>query len=471
MKNKTNLISVYDIILLNIVAILSIRQIANVAPYGASSIILWILAGILFFIPLSLVSGELSTGWPKQGGLFVWVKEAFGSRVGWIVVFLYLTSCIIFFPLMLQFLFTTLGFIIGHSLDSNKTFIGVASIMTMWIMTFLNVKGMKWTKRVNNFGAIIGVFIPGIIIILIALYWLVTGHSMETNYGSITEWIPNLSQWNTIVFLSAMMFAFAGMELSPMIANHSKNPQKDYPKAILGSMIVIVTIYILGTVSLNVLFPAEDANIVAGIMQAVQSASLKLNIPWLLPVLGSLIAIGALGQINSWLVVPIYMLNVASSEHNILGNKLSKAHPKYESPSNALYLQAIIVTIFCLATFISPNAEAAYWTLTALTTLVYFIPYLFMFAAYYKLRKTKSDVERSFVIPGKILPVLIPVVGFLSILFAIILIFIPPVEIDLGSIILYELKIGGGGLLTILIADWLYRKARKKEKAKKGEVQ
>ena len=135
-----------------------------------------------------------------------------------------------------------------------------------------------------------------------------------------------------------------------------KNPQQDFPGYPYWSILVVA--YVLGTVC-NIMFPAQDANIIAGVMQAMKAALTALNITWLLPLLGILIGIGALAQVNAWLVGPIYMLNVASAETgNILGKKLSERHPKYGTPSFALYAQAVIVTVLCFMTFVSPSLEA-----------------------------------------------------------------------------------------------------------------
>ncbi|WP_197082478.1 APC family permease [Rubeoparvulum massiliense] len=450
---------------MNVVAILSLRQIPNVAPYGASSILLWIIAAFCFFVPLGMVCGELATGWPKDGGIFVWVAEAFGPRVGWIVAFLFIICCVTFFPVMLSFFFVTIAYIIDPALADNKVFIGIASALMMWVLTWLNIKGMDWTKRINNWGAILGVFVPSIILVLLAVVWLVTGRPMMTDYTfTAANWLPDLAHWDTIVFCSSMMFAFAGLEVSAMIAGHTRNPGKDFPRAILISGIVIVAIYILGTISINVLFPASDANIVAGFMQAMGAAGEELGAPWLLPVVGICMGLGALGQVNSWMVGPIYMLNVAAKDGNILGKKISETNAA-GAPAFALIIQAVITTMFCVMNFISPSVEAAYWTLTALTTLTYFVPYMLMFIAYYKLRKDQPDVHRAFMIPGKVLPIILPALGFISVLFAVILIFIPPAELDMGNIFVYESELAGGLIIGALVADILYKRAKKRQAA------
>lgn len=462
MSNDKHLLGIRDIVSMNVIAILSLRQIPNVAPYGASSIILWLIAASCLFLPLAMVCGELSTGWPKDGGIFVWIKEAFGKRVGWIVVVSYLFSCVLFFPLMLQFAFTALGYVLGDGLASNKVFIGVGSSVLFWLLTWMNIRGMQWTKVINSVGAWLGVFVPSAILILLALVWLASGRPMQTDYATAAKWVPDLTHWNSIVFLSSMMFAFAGLEVAPMIAGRTRNPQRDFPRAMLVSAVVIVSIYMVGTWALNVMFPADKVNIVAGIMQAIGSAAKTLGMPWLLPVVGVCMTLGALGQINSWLVGPIYMLQEASREDRLLGSRISRLHPVYDTPVFALVIQAILVTVFCFSTFISPSVEAAYWMLTALTTLCYFLPYLLMFAAYWQLRRSQPDVPRSFRVPGKILPLLAAGLGFVSIAFAVVLCFVPPAGIDMGGYAAYAGKLIAGVALAVGAAEWTYWRARRR---------
>lgn len=471
MSSNKNFLGLRDIVLMNVVAILSLRQIPNVAVYGASSMILWVLAAACLFVPLAMVCGELATGWPKNGGIFVWVKEAFGPRVGWFIVICFLFSCVLFFPLMLQFGVSAIAFVISPELSENQSFIGITSIVIFWILAFMNMRGMKWTKIINNVSAWFGVFLPAGIIVLLAGIWLATGMPMSTNYSRFENWIPDLTEWDNIVFLSSMMFAFAGLEVSAMIAGQTKNPQHDFPRAMLVSAIVIVGVYMVGTFAINALYPAEETNIVTGIMQAMGAAGEYLGVPWLLSVIAACMFIGVLGQVNSWLVGPIYMLQEASREDNLLGEKISSLDPKYETPVYAIKIEAIVVTVLCLSTFISPSVAAAYWTLTALTTLDYFVPYLFMFAAYVVLRKNKPDVYRSFKIPGTILPILMPLLGFSSIAFAVFLVFIPPAQVDLGNYGVYLGQMIGGIILALFISEYTYKRAQKRNAlSKKGEA-
>ncbi|MBJ5870717.1 amino acid permease, partial [Salmonella enterica subsp. enterica serovar Derby] len=123
---------------------------------------------------------------------------------------------------------------------------------------------------------------------------------------------------------------------------------------------------------------------------------------------------------------------------------------------------AITVTVLCFSTFISPSVAAAYWLLTALTTITSFIPSLVRLPAFWRLRKTQPDTPRSFKIPGKVLPAILPALGFLSIAFAVALLFIPPSQIDMGGYFQYAGKIIGGAVLAVVVAEYIYHRAQKR---------
>jgi len=464
------ILGVTDIVLLSVAAILSIRQIPNAAPYGAGAIVMWVLAAFIFFIPLTMCCGEMATGWPHEGGLFVWVRESFGGRIGWFVAISYIICCIIYNPLMLQFMFSSIGYAISPALASNVQFIGWASIIAFWILTLLNLKGIEGTKKITNWGAILGIFPPLVIIVLLGGYWLLSGHPMATSYAlTAKNWLPNFGDLSTVVFFSTIMYAYAGMEVSPMIAEHVKNPKRDFPKAMLIAGCVIAGLYILGNVGLNALLPANSTDIAAGIMQAMVAASKAMGLPWLPILMGILMGVGIISALNAWLIGPIYMVNTASGEHHIFGKKFDERDPETGAPKAALIWQAVFVTVLVFMTFISKTATEAYWTLSAMTTLFYFIPFLFLFSGYMILRRKHPKVERTYELPVS-LRVIAPVVGFVATLVAVILSFVPPTQVSIASIFWFEFKLVVPVLILLIICDVLYVRAVKRDKDKPGNV-
>src|SRR5205807_1815632 len=88
----------WDVLFFNIATVLGPRWVAAAAHNGTSSISLWILAALLFFVPMALVINELSSRFPEEGGLYVWSKEAFGDFHGFVAGWTYWVYTIFYFP-------------------------------------------------------------------------------------------------------------------------------------------------------------------------------------------------------------------------------------------------------------------------------------------------------------------------------------------------------------------------------------
>ena len=73
-----------DLVLLNVVGIVSLRWLATSAAAGPSVLSLWVLAALLFFLPLGLAVSDLSARYPHQGGVYAWTKTAFGEGHGFL---------------------------------------------------------------------------------------------------------------------------------------------------------------------------------------------------------------------------------------------------------------------------------------------------------------------------------------------------------------------------------------------------
>ena len=81
-------LGVFTLTMINVAAIQSLRNLPVMAEVGWASVFFYLIAAIGFFIPSALVSAELSTGWPSTGGVYTWVKEAFGPRWGFVAIWL-----------------------------------------------------------------------------------------------------------------------------------------------------------------------------------------------------------------------------------------------------------------------------------------------------------------------------------------------------------------------------------------------
>lgn len=446
-----------DIVLMNVTAIIGLRWLPIAAGYGASAISLWVLAALLFFIPLGLVSTELATTWPDEGGLYVWTKQAYGDRPAFMVSWFYWINTFFYLPSLLTFIAVTLSFLIKPTLATNKLFICTVVMVILWGTTFLNLHGLRFVKMLSNLGGICGILLPGIIIVALGLAAFFIWHRpIPTDY-SLSQWLPHLNSGSNIAFLSTLMFSMAGIELTPILAGETKNPQKTFPRALLISAVLIVVFYITGTTMITWMIAPEKIGAASGIMDALTLITKDVGLPFIAMTIATLMMMGGLGGASVWGSVPIKMF-FESTKEGVLPKYFIYLN-KNDMPSHAILIQSAIVSIVILTTALLPSVNVLYETLVLMATITYFFPYLVMFMAFLKLRYSHAERPRPYRVPGgKPFAYLIALLGFFSVLLAIILPFLaPPKDITtVHDLIFYRIEIATGPILFFILGYAIY---------------
>lgn len=441
-------ITVFTLAMINVAAIGSVKNWPVTAEYGLSAIFYLILAALLFFLPVSLVSAELATGWPEDGGIFVWVKEAFGHRTGFLAIWLLWTENVIWYPTVLSFFAATVAYLFDPSLASNTTYMLSVILIAFWIATLVNLFGMKISSWISSIGVILGTFLPGSLIILLGLVWYFSGEPLQITF----EWkslLPQLGSIDHVVFFTGVVFSFCGMEMSAIHARDVQHPKKDYPKAILLSASLIVFLSVLGVVAIASVIPQKEISLVAGSMQAFSHFLNAYGLHFLTPYVAALIAIGAFGSMSTWVAGPTKGLLAAAKEGD-LPPLFRKVNQK-GMPTPLLIGQAIIVTCLSLVFILMPTVSSAFWILFAIAAQLYLVMYILLFAAAIKLRYKRPHVPRPYKIPGgKVGLWTIPSAGILTALVAIGVGFFPPAQIPTGSLLFYELFLISGVVLACI---------------------
>jgi putative glutamate/gamma-aminobutyrate antiporter len=394
-----------------------------------------LLAALVFFLPVSLVSAELATGWPKSGGVFAWVKEAFGHRTGFLAIWLLWIENAIWYPTILSFLAATVAYIFDPNFASNKTYLLTIILSSFWLATLLNLSGMKISAMISTLGVIFGTFIPGGLIIGLGLIWYFTGSHLEISLGWDT-FVPNISSVEQVVFFTGMLLSFCGMEMSAIHARDVRHPQKDYPKAILLSAALIIGMSVLGVLSIASVIPQKEISLVAGSMQAFSYFVDAYGLKWITPYIAALIAAGAFGSLSTWVIGPTKGL-LAAARSGDLPPFFRKIN-KQGVPTPLLIVQAIFVSVLSLIFVFMPTVSSAFWILSAIVAQLYLLMYILLFAAAIKLRYKRPGVQRLYKIPGGKPGIwLISGLGILSSCFALLIGFFPPAQIETGNIFFY----------------------------------
>lgn len=452
MKKNMYKMGLTGFFLVTLAALMGIRNFPTMGLVQWQLIAYSIAAIILYLIPVSLASAEMATGWPQTGGVYVWVKEAFGQRWGFTAVWLQWFQMTIGFIGVLTFVAATFAYAVNPALSNNKLYEFLVIVVVWWIFTFLNFRGLKTYARISTIFVSIGVLIPTAILIIGGLWCIFSGtHPLQfTLHPAFADFIPDFRSIDNIALLITFVFLFIGVEMTAVHAKEIENVGRNYPLGLLLVGIVLTVVSIVGAIVVGLIIPSSTLNLMAGIMQAFEAI---FGLGKITTIIALMITVGAIGQASSWIVGPVRGILVTAKDGNL--PKILQKENKNAMPVNMMILQAIIVTFWAAVYALLPGGvNSSFWILFALTTLVYIVMYLLMYASLIKLRYSKPEVPRIFKIPGGKAGVwLVGGWGFIAMAFLFIVALFPPSEISGSSLTPTEyvaFLLGGTILITII---------------------
>lgn len=451
-------LSVFILAMMNVSIMLSLRSLPLISEFGLSCLFYFIVVALFFLVPCALVSAELATGWPKSGGIYVWVREALGDKWGFFSIWMQWVHNVAWYPVILSFVATTFAYVAAPELINNKVYVTSVILFSFWGMTLLNYLGIKISSWFSSFGVITGTIIPGLFIIALGVSWIFMGKPLQIEI-SAKALIPSFNGIGDLVFMAGLFLAFAGLEVSASLAGEVSNPQKNYPRAIILAALITFTLLVLGAISIAIIVPTSELSLAGGLMEAFQIFLPTFHLEWLLKILGVLLILGAIAEVNSWLISPIKGLH-ATAVHGNLPPFLQNLN-KHGTPTHLLFLQAMIVTVTALVFLFMPSISSSFWILTALSAQSYLIMYILMFISAIRLRYTKPHVPRVYKIPFPHKGIwTASVMGILASVFAILLGFVPPTQLQITNVAFYVsfLVIG---LMTMCSIPLIFYKMRK----------
>lgn len=423
-----------DLVLFNISAILGIRWIASAAHAGPGSIPVWIAANFCYFIPSALVVAALSWQFPKQGGLYVWTRAAFGDWHGFVCAWCYWFGVLILFPGLLVFFTGMASWALGatgHGAAPNREATIAASVAVLWLVTLLNIRGLNFGKWLSNSGAL-AISTAGLLLIVLgALRWI--------SAGSVTPFslTPRFDA-GRLNFWPQIAFAFVGLELAAILADEIRDPDRNIARAAFLSGAAVTFFYIAGTLAILVTVPAEQVNVMTGIAQAASISGAGFSFAAAGTLTAILVAAGAAGQVGTFMAgasrLP-YVLGV----DRFLPASFARLHPAWGTPWRSLVWQAAFCTFFLVLMQAGETLSGAYQILVDMAVITTLLPLLYLYASAWRLAPRLRPAAAS---------------GFLVTLLGIALSFVPPGGI--ASVWLFELKLLGGTALLLLGARWWY---------------
>ena len=459
-----------DLVLFNLVAVLGLRHLGTTAKFGPGSLVMWLVAAVFFFIPQGLAVMELSSRFPKEGGVYFWTKRAFGEGHGFLCGWCYWVNNVLYYPNLLISAAVIATFIFGESgsgLTDRWSYVLPVTLGTLWVAVVLNIVGVGTGKWLQNAGGV-GTYVPGLILILLGIYGAIT--RSPANELTVATLKPDLSNFPALNLLASIAFAFAGLELASTMGDEIESPRRNLPRSIFISAPLIAVAYILGTGAVLWCLPNKEVNVVSGFLQAIKAGAENVSptLGWIAPFCAALYTIGNLGSVGAWLVGPARMAFVIGLDR-YFPKAFGTVHPRWHTPYVAIMVQAALGTMFLLVSVFGKgtNVENVYLVLLDTQILIYFIPYLYLFVVFLILRRCRENADEVAHAPGgSIGGWFTGISGMIVTLFAMIIATIPPPDVENGLV--FRLKVIGGALGFIVVGGAIYWRARFKENVAKA---
>lgn len=437
-----------DLTLFTVCAILVIDQLAASAAIGPQAVFWWIFTMVLFFIPYGLITAELGSAYPDQGGIYVWVRRAFGPHWGgrtawlwWINVALWQPSVFILFAGIFAALFMPdLGL---------WPQIAIAVALT-WITVWINIVQLDIGKWVPNLGAVFKVAIMLVIGIGGFVYASNHGVANELTLSSMTP------SWGaSLAFLPVIVYNFMGFELMSGASAEMKNPARDVPLTIAISGILIAAFYLFATIGILIALPLDQIDLVSGIVDTLRVLLGEGGVGGALVIAFGLMALYSfLANMVTWTMGA----NRSAAEAALDGNlpaMFAKLHAVHKTPASAAIVTGVVTSVvIVIYGLLAADAEDLFWTLFAFSSIIFLLPYLVMFAAFLRLRSIDAATARPYRVPGgKGGAWALAILCMLFIVQAIVFFIYTPGEFDME----YAASVVIGVLVTLIVGEFLVR--------------
>ncbi|MCH2141955.1 MAG: amino acid permease [Phycisphaerales bacterium] len=389
-------ISRFVLAMMTTAVVVGLEGLPEVGSFGLPLVVYYALFTLIFFLPVGLVSAELGVGWPHDGGVYRWIREAMGPRWAFLGIWCQWMQILIWYPTVLAVCAVSLAYAIDPQLRDVGWFVLLISLGVFWGATIINFKGIHASGVLTTIFLYAGTLLPVGLAIVLAVWWLGDGRTsaIELSWSAM---VPRIDSIGEVVGVCAIFSFLSGLEVNAVHFRHVRDPQRSIPIALLISGALVLIISVLGALSVAVLVPVHDIDLAAGTLQVFAVVLDPMGLRWLVPVLAVLALAGMVGHIMVWVIGPTESLRVAADDGLI--------PPSFQrttaggAPRNVMLLQAVIVSVICLLMLLV-DLNRVFYFLTIASAQIYLIMYVLMFLSVIILRYRRPDVVRAFVIPG-----------------------------------------------------------------------
>src|SRR5579864_4251139 len=382
----------WDLVLLKVVAIVNINNVPPVAVFGWTSLVLWVLAAVTFFVPEAIAVLTLSRRYPGEGGIYLWTRREFGDVHGFLSGWCYWTNNLFYVPVLLIYMTGILAFAGGEShaadLVSQKLFVAGVSFGWLALIAGANIRGLSVGKWIQNAGGL-GAFLS------VALVLAAAAVARRTGAGAAPA-LTGLS-WQMTTAFAVMCNALVGIELASTMGDEIRDPARDLAPAIAIAGAVSIASYLLVTGAVLTLVPTERLGAIQGVMQAVTVGATAGRVAWLVAPLAVVMGLATGGAASAWFAGSARIPFVAGLT-SALPASLGRVHPKWRSPHIALATCALLAAVFTGFSMAGSTVAEAYQVLLKAAIVIQLIPFVYLFLALAKTARATGPARAAGII-------------------------------------------------------------------------
>ena len=443
---RTARLGVLALAMINVASIVSARNLPVMAEYGWSMLLLFALSVLVFLVPISMAAAELGTAFPRDGGVYAWVKEAFGGRTGFLAVWCDYAENVAWFPTVLSFIAASSAYAIDPSLADDTTYLVVVMLVFFWGTTAAALRGVRASALLGAVGTVAGSILPAVLVVVLGAVFLLQGNASQIPF-SAGALVPDVELGN-VAFLGGVILLFTGMEMAGFHARETRDPGRTVPRAIAVAVAVTVAFSVLGSLFMAFVLPRHEISLVSGTMELFSSVLEELSVGWLLAPLALVVALGGVAHLTPWILGPAKGVSVAARE-GLAPSRFGRTN-RNDVPVALLVVQGVAGSLFALLFVVVPSVSTSYWMLSAVTAQVVVTMYALVFAALIRLRHTRPEVPRPYRVPGGLPGVwLVGGLGLLGCVASFLLGFVPPSQLATGDTAVYVLLLA---LATVVLS-------------------
>jgi len=433
----------FDAILAVICVVFVAEAAAPVAAIGNSQYFWWIFLMLTFLLPYGLISSELGTTYHGEGGLYDWVKKAFGAKWGaraswyyWINFPLWMASLAVMFP-------EIIGMILGHDIGIVPSL--VIELAFIWIIVLISFFPVSDSVWILNGAAIIKVFLA-LVVGGFGIYGAIT--KGVANEYTLTSLLPSFDL-NSLSFIAVILFNFLGFEVVCTFADSMENPKKQIPQSIIVGGLVIAAIYIFTAFGIGVAIPTDQVSTSSGMIDSLQFLTGQTT-GIFISVMSILFLATLFGNMISWSLGVNSVARYAALNGD-MPKVFAKSSKKNNMPTGVAIMNGVVATVVVVISPFLPNQDL-FWSFFALNLVMFLLAYLPIFPAFLKLRKIDSETERPFKVGGS--PLFIKILAIVPMLLIVVaLIFVAiPLNFD-AETLEATLPITIGSIIFIMIGE------------------